>query len=135
SGSPYLPIVLGAYGSGPNPIINGFTGISSWVHLGGGIYEALCNTCPSEVNQLIINGVQQPLGRFPNKGYLSYEIHENNTSITDNELSASPNWTGAELVIRKNRWIIDRIPIISHVGKRIVYKSGTKDSPMANFGY
>ena len=40
SGSSGYPITIGAYGSGANPVINGFTTISAWTNLGSNIWES-----------------------------------------------------------------------------------------------
>ena len=81
------------------------------------------------VNTVLLNGVPKEMGRYPNpdavnKGYLSYESHPNNTSITDYELSGSPNWTGGEVVVRKFNYIIDRHQITGHSGNTIYYSQG-----------
>src|SRR3712207_2151102 len=78
SGAPFAPIVFSAYGSGNTPEISGFTQLGSWTLKGNGIYESPVNTVVG--NNLLINGAQQPLGRYPNKGYLSYESHNGNIS-------------------------------------------------------
>jgi hypothetical protein len=135
SGNPLSPITFGAYGDGVKPIVSGLSILRSWNSAGNGIYQAACSTCPPENNLLILNDLPQARGRFPNDGYLKYEGHQDNNAIYDNELSAEPNWTGADVVIRKNRWILDKIKITSHLGKKISYSAGTNDLPIDNFGY
>lgn len=92
--------------------------MSNWKPVGNGIYESEIATNGSN---LMLNGVQQPLGRYPNTGYLTYEASETNTSITDYELHGSTNWTGAELVIRKNRWTLDKALVKAHYTGYLIY--------------
>ncbi|MEO8415318.1 MAG: hypothetical protein ABI472_16785, partial [Ginsengibacter sp.] len=40
SGASGAPITLGAYGSGANPVITGFTNVTAWTNLGGNIWES-----------------------------------------------------------------------------------------------
>src|SRR5674476_1471227 len=40
SGSAGNPITIGAYGTGSNPIITGFTTVSAWTNLGNNIWES-----------------------------------------------------------------------------------------------
>ncbi len=141
SGSSGRPIVFDAYGTGADPVISGLSTLSGWTNTGDGIWEsAPCTTCGSKLNILLINNVSVPMGRYPNadapnKGFLTYESHVGNTSIIDNELPASPNWTGAELVVRKERWVTDRSLILNHSGNTISYFSQTNYSAMDGFGY
>ena len=139
SGSISRPIVLSTYGSGSRPIISGFQTLTNWVSIGNGIYESYNASLGSSVNMVTFNGVMQPIGRYPNvdagnKGYLTFESH-GTTSITDNELSSAINWTGAEVVIRPKRWILDRRTIKSHSGHTISYSSGLTYTPYDNYGY
>ena len=117
------PIVLGAYGVGERPVISGFTNILTWKSIGGGIYESPVLTLPSNVNLVVINGLNYAKGRYPNentnnKGYLSFESHGADY-IIDNQLTASPNWTNAELVLRSTRYTIDKVLVTSHAKKRL----------------
>lgn len=121
SGSTGNVIFYGSYGTGPNAVITGFTNLSNWTLLNGNIYYAALNV-PS-LNMVTLNDVVKGMGRYPNTGYLNYERHVNNTSITDNELISEPNWTDAEVVIRKYRWILDRHPVSSHSGGTLTYAS------------
>lgn len=132
SGAVFAPIYLGAYGNGNNPQINGLTTLKNWKSIKNGIYESPCIT---DGSMLVLNGVQQAMGRYPNKGYLTYKSHQGNTSVTDNQSGSLTNWTGSEIVIRKNRWIIDKSTILSDVGGVISYAAGTKDMPISGFGY
>jgi parallel beta-helix repeat protein len=113
SGTAANPITIGAYGSGVDPIIYGFNTVSTWSNEGNGIYSSPV-TCQSSPNIVTVNGVNTPMGRYPNTGYLTYESHSGTTSITDNQLPATPNWTGAEIVIRKNAWVLDRNLVTNH---------------------
>ncbi|MDN3686611.1 malectin domain-containing carbohydrate-binding protein [Cyclobacterium jeungdonense] len=142
SGTASNPIKIGAYGNGENPIITGLVDLTSWKSIGNGIYEAGHSQLKSKPTNLVtFNDKDKEMGRYPNsdsenKGYLTYESTSWNT-IKDNELSSWPNWTGAEVVIRKIYWILDRHKITSHSGNTIQYASNSETSyqPKAEFGY
>ncbi len=135
SGTSTLPIIIGAYGTGAKPIISGFSTISSWTSLGGGIYQSSASSCKPTLNMVTMNGEQKAIGRYPNSGYLTFEAASGSSSITDNELSGTPNWTGAELIIRKRHWIIDRNRITNHSGTTLTYNSGSSYTAWAGYGY
>lgn len=128
-------IVYSCYGTGSKPVISGFTTLSAWTSLGGGVWYSSCPSCKLTDNIVTRDGVVQKIGRYPNSGYLTFESAVSNTSITDNELTGTPNWTGGEVVIRKNNSIIDRNAITSHSGSTINYTSGSAYPGTANFGY
>ena len=120
SGSSGNPIVYGAYGDGENPIISGFETITGWTNEGDGIYSKVISP-ESAPNMLIIDGVQYAIGRYPNNTDLIYETANPNISITDNELSGTPNYTGAEVVVYKNGFSIERCLITDHTSNVITY--------------
>ena len=140
SGSLNLPIVISAFGIGEKPVINGFASLEGWVPTGGGIWEMSSSLFQNSINTVTINGLNQPVGRYPNLtapngGYLTFEGHVGNIQITDNELTAGTNWSGAELVIRKERWVIDRNLITSHNGNTLTYNTGSAYHPINGYGY
>jgi len=109
SGSISKPIIIGAYGIGVNPIISEFTSVSVWTNLGGNIWESTnAVSTLSTCNMVTINGVNTPMGRYPNSGYFTFQSHSGTTSITTNRLNGTTNWTGAELVIRTKQFVLDR---------------------------
>lgn len=121
SGASGNVITLGAYGTGANPIITGFTTITSgWTDEGSGIYSKII-TSETQTNMVTIDGIQYGMGRYPNTAYLVAESSLTNVSITDNDLPDSPNWTGAESVIVKTSWILDRCIITNHTSHTITY--------------
>src|SRR4051812_19545729 len=90
SGTSSLPIVISAYGIGDKPVITSLVSLDNWVSTGNGVYESYNPSFGSKVSIVLLNGVQQEMGRYPNsdatnKGYLSLESHTSNT-ITDSEL-------------------------------------------------
>jgi hypothetical protein len=123
SGTSSLRIVIGAFGTGNKPIVTGFTTVTGWTNEGNGIYSKVISA-ESQTNMVSIDGVQYGMGRFPNAGtYLTYESASTNVSITDKELTGTPNWTGAEAVITKNGWLIDRCLITNHTNSVITYSN------------
>lgn len=134
SGQSGNPITISSYGNGEAPVITGFATISGWTSEGSGIYSATV-TCESSPNMVTVNGVNTPIGRYPDKGWLSIDSFVGNSSITDAELSASPDWDGAEVVIRKNHWIIDRNLINNHTNQTIVYTSSSSYPAISGYGY
>jgi parallel beta-helix repeat protein len=140
SGTPAALITITSYGSGAAPIINGFTNLTGWVSVGGNIWQAPCSSCGLRVNMVNIGGVSQPMGRYPNAGtadggYAQVQTFSGTFSITDSHLSSGNNWTGADLVIRKNHWVIERDSILSQSGSTINYLTGTVFTPTVKFGY
>ncbi|HET6252737.1 MAG TPA: right-handed parallel beta-helix repeat-containing protein [Puia sp.] len=136
SGADGRPIVIAAYGQGYEPIISGFSRLTGWKAGGAnGVWQAPCQGCGVRVNMVTVANVAQPMGRYPNGGYLTIQSHSGNNSITDNSLPGSTDWTGAEVVIRKNRFIIDRSAILSQQGGTLTYKGGSYYQPTDHFGY
>ena len=127
-------LIFGAYGDGNKPVISGLKLLYNWKFVGNGVYET---DWEIDCTQLIVNNKQQAMGRYPNTGYLTYQSLSNfeNSFITDNQLASSNNWTNAEVVIRKNRWTIDKAKINSHIGNTINYDKGKNANPSNGYGY
>ena len=58
---------------------------------------------------VVVNGKNTPMGRYPNSGYLTYQSHNSGTSITCSSLSGSPNWTGAQVAIKKEKVVFRKL--------------------------
>ncbi len=139
SGAASLPIVIAAYGKGALPVISGFSNISTWTALGGGIYESPVINTPGKVNMVAINNTSYAMGRYPNadatnKGFLTFEGH-GSLYLTDNQLPESPTWNNAELVVRTSRWTIERVPITTTSKARINYSKATDYNLEDGYGY
>lgn len=139
SGASSNPIVLCAYGSGAQPVISGFVSLNNWTPLGNRIWEAAF-TSASNVNMVLVNQNFQPVGRFPNataanSGYLTYDTYTTNTAITSQQLNTNSDWTNGEIVIRKNRWVLDRNTITQQNGNTIYYTSESGYYGSNNYGY
>ena len=135
SGTNENPITIIAYGTGNKPVITGFTTITNWTNEGSGIYSKVIPS-DSLTNMVTIDGMQVGMGRFPDNEYLKFESFDTNKSISDKDLGTSTNWTGAEIVIRKNDWTIDRCLVTNHTADVLSYKNlASNQEPKANFGY
>jgi parallel beta-helix repeat protein len=129
SGSSGAPITLGAYGNGAKPVIWGFSTVSSWNNLGGNIWESSNPVSSlSNTNMVVVNGVNTPMGRYPNSGFLYYQSHVGQTSITSNGLTGSTNWTGAELALHMATFTMGRDPITSQSGGTLTYTAAPNDA-------
>ena len=136
SGTSGNPITFGAYGSGANPIITGFTNVTSWTNLGGNIWESTNEVSTlSYTNMVVINGANTPMGRYPNAGYLTYQSHSGFTSITSSSLTGTPNWTGAGIVIKRNRYTIRIDTVTSQSGSTITYVDNSSNTTSMNDGF
>lgn len=114
-------LIFGSYGTGNKPSLSGFTTVTGWTNRGGGIYKKYISTSVTP-NMLTIDGVQYGLGREPELGTnYTYESASTNVSITDNQLSASPDYDGAEIVLYGTASSVDRCLITNHTGTTITY--------------
>jgi hypothetical protein len=140
SGSVNSPVVISAYGDGEKPIITGFEMLSNWVQKSTNIWEAAIPRAVSSLNLLTFNGQAKDMGRYPNyssanQGYRTIDAHNGIYSITDYNLSSNTDWTNAEIVIRKNRWELERGKITQHAGTLLKISTPTNFEPENKFGY
>lgn len=113
SGTASNPITYGAYGTGNNPVITGFTTVPSWKNLGNNIWESTDAVSTLETcNMVTVNGVNTAMGRWPNGDYLTYDSNTT-SSISCSQLNSTINWTGAEVLIRRNYYFQTRLKILS----------------------
>lgn len=140
SGTSALPIIISAYGTGARPVVTAMTDVTGWVSMGGNLWKsAAIAGVRSTLDVVTINGQSVAMGRYPNytdpgKGYLYFEAVSGKTGITDNELTATPNWTGAQLVFKPNPWTIGIHPITAHSGGSLTF-TGNSQSIRNNYGY
>jgi parallel beta-helix repeat protein len=128
SGSIGNPVYYGAYGRGYNPNITGFSTVGAWTNIGTNLWESRSAISTLNLaNVVSINGVSVAMGRYPNAsaGYLQYQSHVANTSITSSSLNGTPSWVGAEVVLRPEKWIIARDSITAQSNGTITYTAGT----------
>jgi Right handed beta helix region/Secretion system C-terminal sorting domain len=140
SGASSKPITFSAYGTGAKPIITGFVRATSWVAVSNGVYQTYVPGTKSTLNMVTMNNVPKALGRYPNAnaangGYLNYETFSGSTSITDNQFTSSTNWTGAEAVVRKKLWVLDRCKITAHSGGRLTFTNTNSSTYTGTNGY
>ena len=137
SASPANEIYIGAYGSGPDPIITGATELTGWVPWAKNLWVATCGLCAGEPGDLFLDGIRQPLGRFPNAQYMAItkSLHSK-TALTDTTLTHPDNlWDGAEVVVKSSRWTIDRIRVLRYEGKTFQLQQAASAYLEAGAGY
>lgn len=145
NGSVGNPIVFGAYGTGLKPILTGFSTIAGWTDEGGDIYSKVVSyesNADIETFVVTVDGVNTPMGRYPETGWLTYEHHIWISTVigkfVDHEtLSGTTDWTGAEAVMRKwvSGWMVDRNPITNHSNDTIYYTNGSTWEGYDGYGW
>jgi parallel beta-helix repeat protein len=133
SGTSGNPITYGAYGTGSDPVITGFTTVSSWTNISGNIWESTnAVSALSTCNVVSVNGTNTAMGRYPNSTWNTIKSSTVN-SITDASLNAI-DWTGAEVVIKQLTYVVDRFTINSESSKTLNF-TNTNYTPQVGWGY
>lgn len=127
SGTIGNPIVIGAYGTGAQPIVTGFTDVVSWTDIGGNLWEGTVSGSVVSTNLVVINGNMIPMGRFPNTGY-NVISSPSTTSFVGAGLTGTPNFSGGEAVIRNYHWFLSRNVITSQSGGTINYTAASTNN-------
>ncbi|MFT3681435.1 MAG: right-handed parallel beta-helix repeat-containing protein [Ferruginibacter sp.] len=141
-------IVISAYGNGAQPVITGFTTLQHWQTKANGIWEADAPGASPAVNLVVKDGLIQQVGRYPNRsesngGYLVYNavdgpVKNTATASVTSASAITKNWTGAEVVIRKRRWNIERDTVVGQEGNKVLYRQPYKGNVypgVENFGF
>jgi len=113
TGSLGNPIVYTYYnrGAGTNPTFSGFTQLSSWTSYGNGVYGALCPGIKQTLKNVLLDGAQQTICRYPNSGYLTYTNSSNGPATLTTSLTGTPDYTGCGIVIRSSHFTFDSASI------------------------
>ena len=140
SGTSTLPIIFSSWGTGARPVISGLVPTGAWVDMGGGIYSATCPSAGATVNMVTLNGAVQPLGRYPNPtatngGYLNIDSHTANTQVVSSQLNTALSWTGADIVFRKNHWVITHGTVTTNTATVVNYSETSAYQPINNWGF
>lgn len=112
SGTAGSVIYFGAYGTGANPIITGFTTVTGFSQAGSIWSKTIVGGLDS-LNAVMVNGSIRAKARYPNSGYLVYTPVSVSAISTD--LTGTPDYTGAEAVVRSTHWITNVSTITSQV--------------------
>jgi hypothetical protein len=135
SGNSGNPIIYDSYGTGDNPIITGFTNITSWTDLGGNIWEST-NTISSltTCNIVSINNINTAKGRYPTSTYLTINSHSGNNQLTCNSLTGTPDYTGGEVVVRDGHFKLSKTNITSQSVGTLNF-TGNTFTPTDGYGF
>lgn len=142
SGSSVNPIVFTSYGIGAKPIFSGLVLLDTWSNIGGQIWQCIPDSgIKANCNVFTISNIPYATGRTPNSGFLTY-TSSSTTNLVSVNLAGIPN--GAELVIRKSAFVIQRGKITSIAGNTANYTKTENIEPvnsyppingLANYGF
>lgn len=133
-------VQFGAYGSGDKPIITSLESNLNWENLGGNIFKVNLENNLEELHVVLSGNELLEMGRYPNtntknSGYLVIEKVDDG-EIKQASQKSGKDFTGAEIVIRKNNWIIDRHPLIWHLEDTYTFTdSQSSYLPIEGFGF
>ena len=130
-------IYVGSYGKGAKPIITGAITISTWKNSKKNIWTAYCGECDAEPGDLFINGKSQPLGRYPDHGYITISgLVQSETILSDSTMNFSNDyWNNAEVVVKSSRWTLDNLPVERYADKAFLFKKAASYMLQNGFGY
>lgn len=123
SGTVGNPIQISRYGSGTNkPKITSFFTVPSWTSIGSGKYTYTSASFPTYLKTVKVNGNLQGKGRYPKASFLTISATSGASDFWV-ESSSLPaiNYAGAEIAIRKQRFIYHVANIASVSGSRVYY--------------
>ncbi len=133
SGTLGHPIIIESYGVGAMPVITGFQTLTGWTNVGS-VWSSTFSNSVHYQNTVLVNGVFAGKGRYPNYGWLTFTSHSGNNQITGG-LSGTPNYTGGEVVVRANRWTVDKGFITNQTGGQITFSPANYYGLIDGWGY
>lgn len=129
-------IRIGAYDTGANPIWTGLV-TPTWTNLGANVWQSNIINPGSRLKIVTISGAIKPMARTNGWSNIASFGGSGSSSFLSGNLPTGTNWTGAEIVIRKREYIVDKHPITGQSGNTITYNAS--NAPMApdatGFGY
>ncbi|MCY7360764.1 MAG: right-handed parallel beta-helix repeat-containing protein [Ignavibacteria bacterium] len=134
-GNVFLPLVIGAYGEGINPVISGAVPVKDWKIYKKNIYEAEVD---KPVKNLFFNQEVMILARYPNTGFLKVKepFSDPKTGFGDNELKQTKGyWEGSNIRIRTIDWAYEYSPVSKFINNQITFLNKTFYDVRTGWGY
>jgi hypothetical protein len=140
-------VILGAYGTGSTPVITGFKTLTGWTNSGTNLWNSATASPKSYMKVVTLNGVMIRMGRYPDwadapSAWLTYinNLPAGTTPVNVTSQQSLPTtFVGGELVLRKEPYVLDVMPILSQTGTNLNNFSCTNPDPfwkgIAGFGY
>lgn len=140
SGSAEAPLTFGAYGYGPEPLLTGAVQLKEWEEEDAHHYSIRVPSAYLPAPGLILNGVFQPLGRYPaidaeHSGYLTIESSRGKDSLESSKLGELEDLKGCEAVIRSTNWTLDRAEVRRHRGNKLSLNNPSYYDIQEGFGF
>jgi hypothetical protein len=99
AGTKKMPVVIGAYGEGQNPVISGAVSLIAWTQVSSGIWSASLPSTPGYVFQ---GNKVLPVSKYPND-YLVVDSVLSLTSFSVNG-TVDQSWVGATVAVQFVNW-------------------------------
>lgn len=129
-------ITYTSYGTGAKPIIKDSVLASGWVDEGSGVHSYTNASLPANLLSVIFDGELKGKARTP---FYVIDSHSGDASITSSSLTGTPDYTGAEVVIRKQAFIYHVSVIESQTTSTITYGSDLTNQgqyiPIDGYGF
>lgn len=126
------PMVVGAYGTGADPVITGSVAVTGWTVYSGNIWQA---TVSQDVKYVYFNGALQNLARFPNTGWLRTDNAASTSTVDAALTQGSGYFTGATMVLRTTNWSYDTARVTAHTGTTLTHTSTGNTMGAQQWGY
>lgn len=127
------PIIISAYGIGSKPLITALQTQSGFTNVGN-IWTTTASNSVVNLNTVLIGGVLCAKGRYPNTSYLTYTIATSTKYKVVGTLTGTPDYTGAECVVRTAHWILDVAHISSQSTGTLNFSDSLTYAPSSNLG-
>lgn len=121
-------VIISSYGIGNKPIITGLKTVTGFTNVGN-IWSANVPYSVPSLNTVLIDGKIRAKGRYPNTGYLTLTANVGRGQITGS-LTGTPDYTGAECVVRSAHWILDVVKIASQSGGTLAFRDSLTYIPL-----
>ena len=128
-------IVISSYGKGQKPVITGLIKVTGWKQTNSHIWQAAITKNGMSPAFLLKNGLQQRMGRYPNYdpqdgGYLITSRlppvkYSSNSYVYNKSLVNGIDWTGADVIIKKNSYTLDKGTVIGLKDSSLNFKNAT----------
>ncbi len=126
SGASGRPIVIGAYGVGPRPVISGGRLLRGFTPHGGGIFRASVVVPPGEtLKYVFVDGVRMNVARFPDTGWLRTDGGSKNHLLDAALTAPAGTYNGARVVMHTVNWAFETASIASHSAGRLDFVAPT----------